>query len=571
MHDWKYFFKHLPLNTAAGSYRIFEPEWKAEILHWLGSEDVGKEQKEELIKALINFHDGCGKFYRYRAYFLAAEAVAKFSECSLGDEIVGQVLKWSYGYFRQDKRDWQIPPQPLVETARAILELTDRKRVIAAFVKLVHRTESRYILRVAAEKLGKLEPGNNSAVAALVLLNCDKAITSLGEMGRGNKDAIASLTNYLQTRQNDDINFVVGKRLWEVAKSLWQIDPGNAIVIATLIKILATTQDGIVLMWVAKYLAEIDPGNKDAIAVLTQRLESTVDEYFLSLLAGSFILFDPDNRAEQIILQQMLIDSKSECDRFYIAESLLHINPHHQLAIQTLFNLIQNLGQTCLYPESAKYVVWEVVCILEKIDPSHQLAIKTLVNLLQNAQANFEHLDLAIGNLGEIASGNQAAISALTKIINSITSPFILTKAAYNLAKIDPGNQLAISTLTELAKIDNSWYTANLLAEIVPANETAITTLIQFIETYPIPIFDNNKIGICSEYLSDEYYFIKIAKTLKASLQSKHLSQVIITLKGYLSEEYYRYSYPRYEAVYNLIWHCAQKMNYPDFYTAWHQ
>ena len=198
MHDWQYFFNHDRSNLNQGTYRIFEPEWKAEILHWFRQEDVAKKQKEDFIQALIDFDDGCGDFYRYRAYFLAAEALSQFPECSLGDAIVEQLLKWSYTYFRQDKSDWQILPKPLVKTARKTLELTDRKRVIAAFVHLVHTTESRSILRVAAEKLGKLDPGNKSAIAALALMSITELInrpaTYLLEIEPGNKAAIATLS-----------------------------------------------------------------------------------------------------------------------------------------------------------------------------------------------------------------------------------------------------------------------------------------------------------------------------------------------------------------------------------------
>jgi hypothetical protein len=165
MHDWQYFFNHDRSNLNQGIYRIFEPEWKAEILHWFSQKDVDKQQKEDFIQALLDFDDDCGGFYRYRAYFLAAEALSQFPECSLGDVIVEQLLKWSYAYFRQDKSDWQILPKPLVKTARKTLELTDKKRVIAAFVHLLHTTESRTVLRLAAEKLGTLDPGNKSAIA----------------------------------------------------------------------------------------------------------------------------------------------------------------------------------------------------------------------------------------------------------------------------------------------------------------------------------------------------------------------------------------------------------------------
>ncbi|MEH2264171.1 hypothetical protein [Nostoc sp.] len=93
MHDWQYFFNHDRSNLNQSTYRIFEPEWKAEILHWFSRKDVDKKQKEDFIQALIGFDDSCGDFYRYRAYFLAAEALSQFPECSLGDAIVEQLLK----------------------------------------------------------------------------------------------------------------------------------------------------------------------------------------------------------------------------------------------------------------------------------------------------------------------------------------------------------------------------------------------------------------------------------------------------------------------------------------------
>lgn len=185
MNDWRYFFHHVPGNLDRGTYRIFEPEWKAEILQWFSRKDIPKEQKEEFVKALVDFDDGCGNFYRYRAFFLASEALAYFPECSLGDAIVKQLLDWSYVYF-----GWKKFPLRLHDAAKAALELTDKKRVIAAFVSFLHNTETRLALRWAAEKLGKLDPGNKNAIAALLLLlqvtqdssTQIKAIRRLGEI-----------------------------------------------------------------------------------------------------------------------------------------------------------------------------------------------------------------------------------------------------------------------------------------------------------------------------------------------------------------------------------------------------
>jgi len=96
INDWHGFLNHVPNNPDLGIYRIFEPQWKKVILLWLGREDVPKQDKEEFIKALVNFEDGCWYFYRHRAYLLAAAGMAEFRDCSLRDEIVGSIVDWSF-------------------------------------------------------------------------------------------------------------------------------------------------------------------------------------------------------------------------------------------------------------------------------------------------------------------------------------------------------------------------------------------------------------------------------------------------------------------------------------------
>ncbi|WP_104899967.1 hypothetical protein [Nostoc sp. 'Peltigera membranacea cyanobiont' N6] len=53
---------------------------------------MAKEKKEEFIKALVEFDDGCWYFYKLRAYLLAAAGIAEFRDCSLREEIVGRLL-----------------------------------------------------------------------------------------------------------------------------------------------------------------------------------------------------------------------------------------------------------------------------------------------------------------------------------------------------------------------------------------------------------------------------------------------------------------------------------------------
>jgi hypothetical protein len=68
---------------------------------------VPDKQKEEFIQALVKFQDGCRNFYWYRAYFLATAGIAEFRDCNhnLANEIIEQIVRWSFGYFNSN-REW---------------------------------------------------------------------------------------------------------------------------------------------------------------------------------------------------------------------------------------------------------------------------------------------------------------------------------------------------------------------------------------------------------------------------------------------------------------------------------
>ncbi|WP_375491026.1 hypothetical protein [uncultured Nostoc sp.] len=544
MHDWQYFFNHDRSNLNQGTYRIFEPEWKAEILHWFSQEDVAKEQKEDFIQALIDFDDGCGDFYRYRAYFLAAEALSQFPECSLGDAIVEQLLKWSYAYFRQDKRDWQILPKPLVKTARKTLELTDQKRVIAAFVHLVHTTESRTVLRLAAEKLGTLDSGNKSAIAALVLM-------PITEDRHG---------------------------FWQRIYSLGKIAVGDETAIAVLVNDIKKMPDQEICVHGIRALGDIAYGNQTAIATLSKTLET----------------------------------SQYDHERLQAAQTLLQVDSNNQIAINVLFELVKNVGQSPKHPDDAQYIADGAARVLSQIDPSNQLAINALVDLIRTAHDHSD-LNLAVKDLGRFGAGNETAIVTLIELITSTKDDYLLCDAAESLEKIDSGNKLALSTLFQILETTQNESqrldAAENLLKIDPGNPKAIATLCQIRQSNPyehesiltdavqnleqldpenklvqeklneviptllrfIQIFqqdDENK-NCCNNAtirLPCESCLLDIADSLTKILQKEHLPQVVITLKDYLSKKFYKNNSYRYEAVFKIIWHCAQNLTYPDFH-----
>ncbi len=132
--DWDFFLprahdnhNHKPLSER---YPIFEPQWKEVILLWLGrpEEEVSDKQKEEFIKALVEFEDGCGEFYWYQSYFLAAAGIAEFNS-SQSDEIVASIIALSFDLLPDKKQKWMRIPYCMERVAIAALKESDHKRV----------------------------------------------------------------------------------------------------------------------------------------------------------------------------------------------------------------------------------------------------------------------------------------------------------------------------------------------------------------------------------------------------------------------------------------------------------
>ena len=239
--DWHFLLNHVPNNPFQGTYRIFEPQWKQVILLWLGCEEVEPEQKEQFIKALVEFEDNCNNFYKYRAYFLAATGIAEFGDCSKADEIVEQIVKWG---FKTSLIDILITSSLLEEAAKAVLAETYRPKAINSLVKLIGNSKNDDTRWRAVESLEKIGAGNTDAISALVDLTRNskddyirrRAAESLGKIAPGNTDAIRALVDLTRNSKDDDTR-------WRAAESLGKIDPGNSDAIRALVELIGNSKD----------------------------------------------------------------------------------------------------------------------------------------------------------------------------------------------------------------------------------------------------------------------------------------------------------------------------------------
>jgi len=175
--NWDFFLprehKDRPVNDKDNlnkykPYRIFEPQWKEVILLWLGRpEEQLREHKEEFIKALVEFDNGIEPpFYRYRAYFLAVAAITEFRNSSFADEIVKQIITWSFGYLYEELGPYEFHSS-IIEGARAALPEAYYPKAVEFILPLLDRSKARHMRHEAIETLGVIGTGNCDAIEAL--------------------------------------------------------------------------------------------------------------------------------------------------------------------------------------------------------------------------------------------------------------------------------------------------------------------------------------------------------------------------------------------------------------------
>ncbi|MEG5060969.1 NACHT domain-containing protein [Microcoleus sp. A2-C5] len=292
VEHWHFFLNHFPGNPQHpdARYRIFEKRWKEVILLWLGREEVGKEEKEAFIKALVEFEDGCYGFYKYRAYFLAGVAIVEFKDCSLADEIVSQIVKWGFGCFNEEKQEWWRCLDPIAEGSREVLKNTDRERVISALVELIRDSGSENTRNQAAIKLGEIDKNYPEAI----LLEYPIFFSAHGDTRMIGADSLGQIGKYLPWAPTYLVSLDACQSSiptwWQETESLRNISQDNPVALAALVELIRNSGDEITRSLAAESLGKIMKGKHFATAVsgLKDCLTSEVRENEFSLYRNCY-------------------------------------------------------------------------------------------------------------------------------------------------------------------------------------------------------------------------------------------------------------------------------------------
>ncbi|MCW6051709.1 NACHT domain-containing protein [Lyngbya sp. CCAP 1446/10] len=273
--DWSFFLPRQHQDKPlADKYRIFEPKWEEVILLWLGrDEEIINKQKEEFITALVEFNDGCGVFYGYRAFFTAAKGIAEVEQYASRLEIVKKIVHWSFGYLSGELNEWLTDvPAHIVDAAKKILRETNRSSVISHLTDLLN-SPNEYIRIEVADILGQFIPGHPAAVECLInLIQTSyipgvrmKAVMVLANIGKDNQERITHMVKLIHTSCDPLVHSIA-------AQSLGKSDPNHPDAILFTVTIEPNSFEE------SSESKEIETNHEDTIKLLISNIRTSSDE-----------------------------------------------------------------------------------------------------------------------------------------------------------------------------------------------------------------------------------------------------------------------------------------------------
>ncbi|MEB3311314.1 MAG: NACHT domain-containing protein [Snowella sp.] len=585
IENWDFFLPndHVDQPVDGKVYRIFKPQWKQVFLLWLGRSDIDESDKESFIQALVVFShvlrrlnidkldketliqfliifnhssvDQCDRFYHCRAFYIAAEGIAEFKDCSLADIIINIIIQWGFNPECEEAIDTDTP---IAESARGILLETNTQKAITALIELIKSSQD-----------------NTNLIEYL--------LPSLEEIALKNKQVISALTELLQCCQNESVIYII-------VESLGRIGQGNFLVITALIELIQSFKnfDFDTIEEIAYNLGKIAKGNNHVITALIEFLQDSQDESVIYVIVDSLgEIVQNSLQAERIInsLYEFLKDKlvfRNALDVFLKGYCKTIIEEKLTVAITELNFLIR-------FSESFSFdIIDQILHAFDEIENSNLYAITTLINRLKSSigiintaeisraiektEGGIDQATIEINSLRKSLKNELIFKNVVDSFFNSYCSK--IRKEALKGIEF-PSNNLTNSQIVRHSKEDNEKKIMSLieliqcsqdkatifravtdLGKIEQGNEQAITALVSLIQS-----------SFCGGTS-----FRNTEASLKAILVKEQMPRVITKLKDYLSEkDYTNYSdYCRYKTCYSVLWKCAQTLSYPEFYKAWH-
>jgi HEAT repeat protein len=565
IHNQDFFLPHEHLDKLAEgkSYRIFEHHWEESFAIWCGRKDKFSHAFH-LIQKLTEFRSECSSFFAFRAFFLAAKAEPELNHRKSSEKIINQLIDWAFftEFSPAISSYWLNCPIP--EKAKESLRLTTHNKTILRILKRIESTTNPHYRKELAEFLGTIDRRNTASVKILneLLTSAEHKtvrlgiIESLWTVDPGNLDVIAKLLTLLE-----DENPVI---LGFTSKAIRDNKIFTFEILDKLISILKRGEGNFVfeLREVLRAIEAFGHGNRYVIDVVIElieaanRLNNPKNSCILIWTLGEIAL--KDSKAAEFLMS-LLTREKDDPSRWYVAESLGKINVQDQETRNVLIHLTSQEENEWIRQQAAKSLL--------SIDSNNSGYLYFIVELFKNTR-NWRTQSKILEGAEKISSERSKTIDALGACLEASLNDYVKMKTAIVLGKINPGSKKAINTLIKLLEnIDNASASNDSiiwnLGEIGEKNSNVAMALISFFERMYKVGRDPGKRGH-----NQDLSFI--SRSLCKALDESTYTLAIRRLKAHVSDEAYRNHFEFFKHAYEVIWHCAQNMSYPDFYEAFH-
>jgi len=511
MDDWDYFLPkdHVDCPVEGKRYRIFEKQWKQVILLWLGREDIVKTKED--IKAVKQ------EFIQKLIHFDDGCGEWNFADINIG----------FYEY-----QAYCLAATGMTEFKNSSLAGTMVEQIVKwAFGYFNEKTKqwqnyidplrrnSKYITLLEVDPnpvfdcMRGLIDKNSGATWLFVENGYGYVLKKIARIHRKNKKVVEDILNdvlQILWKQTETQTPEIEKARLDIVYCLVDLDPSNVNIKETVLDLIEKSYNGKKGQEAAEMLDEFSFSNqKNEIINSLHHIAQKADSIYARIGAAyGLSIIDPMNLASKS--KEILNDIIHDIEQEIIS---LKKSPNHTRS---------NVG---LSIEFKKQDVTFAAYILGKVDPGNLKAISVLEN-----RARLKDQVLARAYLG----------------------------------CIDPGNDLSLHLKTENSSQDDEQMLHSDLQEQNALLSETIPGLIDLLQTAESRMIQHDASRRLRNCITTNILREEVVSALKA------FPDIPINEDQYAvfnDDSYYDLrSVQRYE----LFWHCAENLPYPDFYRAWH-
>jgi hypothetical protein len=370
---------------------------------------------------------------------------------------------------------------------------------------------------------------------------------------------INQLLNLLDAHQKKDIseeNLVVIHR---ISSTILEVDPENSKAIQALIKLAFTeVRSEARAFLIGSDLVEISKRNSLALEAL-EHIFNTAESSFFKTMTSRQLLEATNTSSDDLCEMAALLKENVSAQREVLAV-LQKIYPADERVADYLAELLLMCRGGDFYMMDFDYFFEKEK---SKSHPAVELALRGLVHRDFKDEEGESIREFAALNLAELNVSDSAIISILLDIRDNDYDEIKRYRSANSLYKFGLMEKLIGDFALELFMQSKYYisvcYLANKIMKTSPFPNKGVTLLV-LIKLIKLMI-DPKQASDSSSYV-DAIKSIAIGKVLPLVVQLMKMLLIQQSEKD-ISEERRR--------IETILWHCAQNMSYPDFYSAWHR